>query len=46
MPADYAALKAGNTFISCEGEIQDEVGTYVSNGQSESSSFAKSGAPG
>ncbi|GMK54035.1 hypothetical protein CspeluHIS016_0106210 [Cutaneotrichosporon spelunceum] len=31
MPADYAALPG--QFVSCEGELQDEVGTYVENGQ-------------
>ncbi|KAL1413823.1 hypothetical protein Q8F55_001607 [Vanrija albida] len=33
MPADYATLQKGGVFESCEGEIQDEVGTYTSNGQ-------------
>jgi hypothetical protein len=32
MPADYAALEG--KFEACDGELQDEVGTYVSNGQS------------
>jgi hypothetical protein len=31
MPADYAALEG--KFEACDGELQDEVGTYVSNGQ-------------
>jgi hypothetical protein len=35
MPADYATLQSEGLFISCEGDLQDEVGTYTSNGQSE-----------
>lgn len=35
MPADYAGLEQNKLFVSCEGEMQDEVGTYVENGQSE-----------
>lgn len=31
MPAAYAP----NEFLSCDGDLQDEVGTYTSNGQSE-----------
>lgn len=30
MPAAYE----NNVFLSCEGDLQDEVGTYTSNGQS------------
>jgi hypothetical protein len=33
MPATYI----DGEFTSCEGELQDPVGTYTSNGQSESS---------
>lgn len=33
MPADYQALSTPGVFISCEGDLQDEVGTYTSNGQ-------------
>ncbi|GFZ52191.1 hypothetical protein JCM24511_09964 [Saitozyma sp. JCM 24511] len=33
MPADYATLQSEGLFISCEGDLQDEVGTYTSNGQ-------------
>jgi hypothetical protein len=32
MPADYAALESQELFVSCEGELQDVVGTYVENG--------------
>jgi hypothetical protein len=35
MPADYATLQSEGLFISCEGDLQDEVGTYTSDGQSE-----------
>ena len=31
MPAAYAP----GQFLSCEGDLQDEVGTYTSGGQSE-----------
>lgn len=31
MPAAYE----NNVFMSCEGDLQDEVGTYTSDGQSE-----------
>ncbi|BEI81554.1 hypothetical protein CcaverHIS002_0207140 [Cutaneotrichosporon cavernicola] len=37
MPADYAALPG--QFISCDGELQDEVGTYVENGQTSLASW-------
>jgi len=33
MPADYTTLQTEKIFISCEGDLQDEVGTYTSNGQ-------------
>jgi len=33
MPAGYV----DGQFTSCEGELQDPVGTYTSNGQSEPS---------
>ena len=32
MPAAYQ----DNVFLACEGDLQDEVGTYTSDGQSES----------
>jgi hypothetical protein len=35
MPASYV----DGEFTSCEGELQDVVGTYTSNGQSEFSNF-------
>ena len=34
MPSDWASING--TFTSCEGDLQDEVGTYTSNGQSKS----------
>lgn len=37
MPASYTP----NEFTSCDGEVQDVVGTYTSGGQSEASSFQK-----
>ena len=37
MPASYVS----GEFTSCEGDLQDEVGTYTSNGQSEASVFSR-----